>query len=753
MRKVSLLLTILVLNISAFSQAIGEWTTHTPGRKVISVDLMNDNVYAATPYDIFYYNTIDNSINHLSKTNGLSDIGISIIKHHKNYDVMFVGYSNTNIDLIDNQGNIINIPDIYNKYILGTKTINDVYFKGRYAYVCCSFGIVVIDLKRYEVYDTYIIGNNGSYLCVNDLTENNGVFYAATDNGVYYADVDNTHLADFSQWKQFRHDLPYTNEIFSHVETFDGYVIAVHSDKLTNNDNLYTINDTTSWGIYLDWSQHLVSDLRAYDDFIVMTGRNYATKVFDKYGNRLLMTDDIGTNSSVYDAINDCYWIGTENNSLAKVYPTKTTEFIPFDGPYSDKIFNIHASGNDIWAASGGYREDWSLMWTSDGFYHYDGSWWSNINETNIPELVDFLDITCVKPSPINKDIVYASSCHQGLAVFKNNQLQAIYDHNNSGLGEHTILHNTYVTGFDFDSNNNMWIANNGAEFNLVEWKTNGTWQKYNIGNQFIGRIMVDKNDLKWVFKRNGEILVFNGNKTKTVNDGATTGNLPGTANCFAKDNKGTVWVGTTDGVGLFYDSKRIFNNTFSCSKILIPRNDGSGQADYLLSGQSVLAIAADGANDMWFGTTNGAIHITNDGQKILHHFTTDNSPLPSNTVKDIAITDDGFIFFSTENGLVSYRGTTTKGNENNNSIVVYPNPVRPEHNGTIGIIGLVTNALVKITTTDGAFVTHIKAKGGQAIWDRTDINGNIVQPGIYLIFVSDEKGKETYATKVLIMK
>ena len=90
---------------------------------------------------------------------------------------------------------------------------------------------------------------------------------------------------------------------------------------------------------------------------------------------------------------------------------------------------------------------------------------------------------------------------------------------------------------------------------------------------------------------------------------------------------------------------------------------------------------------------------------------------------------------------------------DENTDVLVYPNPVRPEHNGIVGIKGLVTNALVKITTTNGSFVTHLRAEGGQAVWNCTDINGNKVEPGIYLIFVSDESGKETYATKVLIMR
>ena len=154
MRKILFLLTILALNIVSNAQKIGEWTAHTPGYNVVSVDVMHDCVYAATPYGIFYYNTLDNSINRLSKVNGLSDMGITIMRYSPLKDVMFIGYSNTNIDIVDYHGNVTNIPDIFNKYILGNKTINNVFFNERYAYVCCSFGIVVIDLNRNEVKDT-----------------------------------------------------------------------------------------------------------------------------------------------------------------------------------------------------------------------------------------------------------------------------------------------------------------------------------------------------------------------------------------------------------------------------------------------------------------------------------------------------------------------------------------------------------------------------------------------------------------------
>ena len=751
-KNILFLATLLIFNILSFAQTIGEWTTHTPGMNVIKVDLMHNKVFSATPYDIYYFNNDDNSINHLSKVNGLSDIGISVIRYNSASDIVFVGYTNTNIDIVDNQDNTINIPDIYNKYILGEKTINDVFFNGKLAYVCCGFGIVVIDLQRMEVKDTYIIGDNGSYLGVNDLTILNGLFYAATENGIYYANVDNPQLADFSQWKRMSHGLPHYTNNFSNIETFNNYVVTSYSDKTNDTDELFIINDTLTWSYFTDNQFSIINEIRVNDDKLVLTIGGTNISVYDTNKNLVFSKDRLYPNSAFYDKSRNCYWVGTKYSSLVKLTPQGTYESISFNGPYKSNVFEVNASGKDVWVAPGGYTSTWAPTWTHDGFFHYDGDTWS-FNTWN-PVFDSVSDITCVKSSPVNSSIVYAASYSKGLAVFENDAFINLYDYRNSSLGKHLSLNYTFVTGFDFDSSNNMWIANSGTDKMLSVWRTNGTWEAFNIGTSDISHIMVDKNDVKWILQRDGSIIVFKDNVVKTVNTNGEQGNLPGIANCFATDNNGTVWVGTTDGVALFTDSRKIINNnSYACSRILIPRNDGSGQADYLLSGQSVLSIAVDGANKIWFGTNDGVLHTSNDGQTNYHHFTIENSPLFSNTVKDMAIDDDGIIYFATDKGLISYKGTASKGEDKNSNVIVYPNPVRPEHKGIVGIKGLVNDALVKITTTNGSFVTHLKAEGGQAVWDCTDINGRNVEPGIYLIFVSDETGKETYATKVLIMK
>ncbi|WP_431159469.1 hypothetical protein, partial [Winogradskyella poriferorum] len=75
--------------------------------------------------------------------------------------------------------------------------------------------------------------------------------------------------------------------------------------------------------------------------------------------------------------------------------------------------------------------------------------------------------------------------------------------------------------------------------------------------------------------------------------------------------------------------------------------------------------IKVDRSNNKWVATADsGAFYFSPDGQNTIYHFTVANSPLPSNTIKDMSIdTDNGIGYFATTRGLVSFRsgGSATK--------------------------------------------------------------------------------------------
>jgi hypothetical protein len=194
-------------------------------------------------------------------------------------------------------------------------------------------------------------------------------------------------------------------------------------------------------------------------------------------------------------------------------------------------------------------------------------------------------------------------------------------------------------------------------------------------------------------------------------------------------------------------------NTTALTTKPIIILEDEVAQE--LLFEQFINAIVVDGANNKWVGTADsGVFLLSSNGQKTLYHFTTNNSPLPSNTINDIGINSvTGEVYIATTKGMISFKGVATAASDSLNNVYVYPNPVRPEFNGTVKIAGLLNRANVKITDIEGNLVHEAVSEGGTIEWDTTAFGKYKVASGVYMIFISAEDGIETKVKKVMIIR
>jgi hypothetical protein len=175
--------------------------------------------------------------------------------------------------------------------------------------------------------------------------------------------------------------------------------------------------------------------------------------------------------------------------------------------------------------------------------------------------------------------------------------------------------------------------------------------------------------------------------------------------------------------------------------------------AGFLFQNETVQCIAVDGANRKWVGTKNGVWLISPGGEKVIHRFSEDNSPLLSNDVKKIAIhPQTGEVFFATFKGICSFRGSATEATEKHGDVLVFPNPVPPGFNGTIAIRGLADQSIVKITELDGRLVYQTKALGGQAIWNGNNYRGQKISSGAYLVLVTSENNNDKVAAKIFFI-
>lgn len=222
----------------------------------------------------------------------------------------------------------------------------------------------------------------------------------------------------------------------------------------------------------------------------------------------------------------------------------------------------------------------------------------------------------------------------------------------------------------------------------------------------------------------------------------------------MAEDKEGNIWLGTADGVAVFYSPSPFTpspNTPINAQQVFVQRGNQSGN---LLTGEDVNAIAVDAGGYKWFGTSNGLFYTNPDGDEVLQNFNEANSPLIANNILSIGIqSNTGEVFLGTGQGLISYRGEATEGGDSHNDVYAYPNPVEPEYSGPVTVKGLVNNARIKITDGAGNLVQDMNAKGGQVVWNQENLHGHEVTSGVYYVYSTNEDGSETMVTKILLVQ
>lgn len=766
-KSVIVFLTLIIfIYHPGFSQQvpIGQWRDELPYDPVISVTEVGNTIYSATPYAIFYYNKDDNSVTRLTKISGLSDIGISTINYSNELKTLVIAYTNANIDLIKNN-TIINISDIKRKSILGNKTINRINFIGPYAYLSCGFGIVVLDVDKEEIHDTYYIGPGGDRVNVFGLVKtNDDTLFAVTEKGVYKAYYNDPNLVDYSSWhKDHRID---SNAVYSAITYFSGEVVVCKGSPSQTADTLYRLSNS-HWSLWQLPSYNPVMNLESTYQYLCVT-YNYSVNLYYNAFNFYARIFDYSPGAPFsLDAIVDkdqILWIGdTYSGLVAHDLVKDGYSKINLSGPLSARAFSMTAAGNDLYIAPGGYNNTFYPFSYSGQIYHFDSENWLNLSTDNNSVFDTVRDIVVVAIDPSDSKHMFAGSYGGGLLEFQDGVCKKRYTEANSTLHHHSLSgpDDIRVGGVAYDKDGNLWAVTTHTNSCLSKL-SNGVWTGYDVPiNNYsdLGQLLVDRNNQKWILMRfqdsnpNSVMVVSeDGKKAIKLNSAVGSGNIPGD-NVFAiaEDLNGEIWVGTEQGVGVFYTPENIFvaGQNFDAQQILVQQGS---YTQYLLENETVTAIAVDGGNNKWIGTDRGGLfEFTPDGTTQLNHFTQDNSPLFSDRIQSLAITQSGEVFIGTDVGVMSYRGTATPAH-NTETAYVFPNPVKKDYAGLIAITGLTGNASVKITDINGTLVYATTAEGGQAIWDGKNFAGNKAQTGVYLVFASTSTGTEKVVTKILII-
>ena len=769
--KHSFLVSFLLISFAAQSQtAIGEWRDHLPYNRTIRVADVGNSVYCATNYSIFIYDKDDQSVLRKSKVNGLSDVGISAMSYSDEYKTLVIAYTNTNIDLLK-EGRIINLSDIKRRQILGNKTINNITINDSLAYLSCGFGIVVLDIKNEEFPEpTYYIGSEGSQVNVLDITFGADSIYAATFTGIYKAALASPNLADFNAWSK---DMRlYPNLSFNAINFFNNRLFVNNHNEGYSTDTVFMYNYSTNLWSILPGSTTLnkyrlnVSNGQLIEvtesGFQIFDENFQKTAVIDNPGGVALQSRDV-----VIDK-NNRKWIADNRYGMISTDEQNTFVITP-NGPLSPRVFDMALEDQKLWVASGGKTSTWGKMYIADGVYSFTDESWKTYNSSTGYSTFDTIsDMTCVVVNPKDSRQVFVGTWMTGVIEFFDNVVTNVFGTGNSSLQLWPTANYVAISGLAFDSNSNLWVVNSGAANLLSAKKPDGIWKGFNLGssasNIDAAGVVVDSYNQKWVMVRaDHKLVVFSENNTfedisddqvKILSNAPGNGNLPGNKILsIAEDRDGRLWIGSDQGIGVIYSPGNVFTGgSYDAQRILV---EVGGYVQYLLESEVVTAIVVDGDNRKWIGTERaGVFLISANGTEQIYHFTDENSPLFSNLIIDIAINQkNGEVFFATDKGIISYRGTATGPNPTNSDVVVYPNPVREGYTGAIAISGLVDKADVKITDVSGSLIYTTKADGGQAIWYGTNMSGRRASTGVYMVFITDDLGEEKMVTKILFIK
>lgn len=745
---------------------IGQWRSHFSYHQIHQVQATGSHVYAAASQGLLRYDMATSQTTCMDKTTGLSDVGISTMAYDEASATLVIGYDNSNIDLMQ-EGEVINVSDLRRSAITGDKSIHAIRFHGGNAYLACAFGIVVLDLQRAEIKETYYIDITGR--CnVTDIAFSDTLLYAATPTGLLHAPLTGSNLAIASSWTADSLSLIAGQPILR-LAMAGTTLLALTQDSTSGEHTLFRQSHGDN---FLPWQSGTIKNMRWHDSVLLLCTADSILL----YNSTLQQTRSMGARDwmdlNVHDAdwTDGILWMAHDWAGLVSYdfANTRLADLSPAS-PWNDEVYRLMPAQNKMILCHGGKTTTYNNVGISADIDLFADNTWSSVSG-----IADTLrDVIDVAVNPTNRSEWLACSWGHGIMQITNGRLSALYNETNTD-GALTAYHNgTFrslrTAAIAFDAGGNAWMTNSLATAGIVQRSKEGTWTGYDVssmvGNSEIDKILFDSiRGYLWFAGRANRIYAFHlaDDKVQLAYVNPNNGSKVETSSvsCMVQDHNGDLWIGTNKGVKKIYDGYKAFDNggngeqsPVTCGNILF---SADGIVEYLMAYESVTCMAVDGANRKWIGTAEGGLYLLSaTGMEQLEHFTAANSPLLSNKIITVAVNpQSGEVFIGTDAGLQSYRGTAVYATgKNSDSIYAFPNPVRPDYNGTIAIKGFSRNAVVHVTDAAGHGIFSTTAHGGQAVWNGRTNDGQRVASGVYFVFASDENSKMRAVTKILVVR
>ena len=779
-RYLIILVTILSAACTFAQTAIGEFRSHVSMNSFLSVAVDDETVYAATNNGLFLLDktTIydaDPEFSTWTKVEGLSDIDIVKIHCDRKNGVMIICYDNGNIDVIRND-KLVNIRDVKDKSMSGSKRLKNCRTFGNIAYLVYPFGIVMIDLDKLVISDTWFTKRENQVVPTDVLIWDQQC-YVSTEEGLFSMPMSSPMISDFSQWEKLK---PWN--VSQLVQTSGRlFVVKEHIAEIQGSQDSLFMMSPDGWTFTGKTSSSIPFLTNQGDTTVVCYWDG--VELLDVDAERLYYSSwyETGYYPNAREGVLDGQniWVADHSYGLVQInIPYFSRRFFKAPGPYADYVEGL-AARNGVVAVVHGSRKGSTAF--SPAYHHPAISWFQN--QTWAYNSDDFLtydthkrtyDLTTIAINPLDETEWSVASWGNGIFKCKNHRVVAHYYAANSLL-DSVSDGKTFVSGLQYDSKGNLWMTNSYSNKMLKMLEPNGTWHAYNITvgvvsnnvNEVVAeQLLVDSHGYKWVnfprdatynryhliaFSDNGTYDNYGDDRLARIDMNVAAEVSSSSVYCMAEDLDGEIWIGTDKGVKVIYYPEKVFTGNSYPRNILLEQD---GYVSVLFEYEQVTAIAVDGANRKWIGTSKAGVFLMSEnGQEQLLHFTAEDNPLFSNQIESICIDQlSGEVFFATAKGLVSYRSTATAGSETYEDNLVYPNPVPHGYAGMVAVNGLKSNSLCKITDSAGRMVWQGYSHGGQLVWDGKDHYGKRPATGVYYVMVSDEDGKEKIVTKFVFI-
>jgi len=755
MFKRSILILVLFLSLKSisFSQT-DKWENFTDFKSITSIayDSVQNIIYCGSRGGIYTVNNSNGTI--LAKytnLNGLVNneiLSLAIDNNRK----LWVGASDGSISILDIENQSWKyIFDIKNSNE-SNKFINYMYLSGNFMFVATGYGIQKISTSSFNFIDApyYKLGGFPINTPVFSLTLLNNVLYAASASGIAYGNLS-SNLNNPSSWLNYSSD-NMSNDVKT-IESFDNKIFA-------GSILGYSYFNGTNWLPYPNAvvSNNATNFIKSVGDLLYFIS---GTTIYSANKNDLTtITPFLTPNSySVLSADNNNKLIaGLSNNGIDLSVNNVYTLTFP-NGPFTNVFSQITIDeNNDIWVAGG---------LGNNGFYSFDGATWENYNTASHPEIGSsnwFQKISS------GNGKVWAYGFGGGPTEVFGNTITNFNTLNTNlpGISNNPTFCSSY--GGSYDNNQVMWVTffatNSGSS--LYAYQGSNQWISFInpsfIGNASLSQTVVDSYNTKWIVMSGARSGVYFFNENGTINnpsddvygfyDNANFGSEVTNVNDIIVDKNNEIWIATNNGIF-------IISNPFGA--IQNPNNKPAPQKLGIISGnlkvpftENCLSLTSDILNEKWIGTdNNGVFNLSSDGSTLQGNFKTTNSPILSNKISTIAVSNKtGIAYFGTQNGMSSYKTNAIEPVQDFDEITVSPNPFVIPSAENLQIDGLIENSTIKIITLSSDVVVEFDSPGGRiASWNGYNSQNQLTPTGIYIIVAFNQDGSKVGTGKVAIVR